>query len=379
MSELPEEGVRKTEPDLPARRTEPDLEPAAPIDPENLAEPEYLDEAAEAALPKATKPKSWVYFLIGGLLFASVAGPLAFYFFVWRYKPTAVQHIPAGSTIAVRFDGAELYASEPFRKHVLSTLEDAHGVESYADRIKSRTGIDLRTDLREIVVATTTGQSFVVLLGGKLGKMRMEQDRFPAGVHAVLTEKGGQGFSMDGDQLVGPGWRVAQSDDDTVIIGTDAEIVRAALEPSDTYKTLGLASSGAMSFVVDAPAVSAASRRAAGATAVALGKTDRISGYFRLNKSKLMLDLVPSNGVESSALGKDYEDALVELRALTVLLPDSYGEKAALEAARVKPRPETLMIETEWPREGIERAFEQAGAALRTILAGSTTDSPLTH
>ncbi len=290
----------------------------------------------------------------------------------------AVQHIPIGTTVAIRFDGRELYLDERFRKQVLSPLEDAEGVNSFAERIKSRTGIDLRADVREIVFATTNGKSFVVLLGGRLGKTRLEQDRFPAGLHSVLTEKGVPGFSMDGDTLVGPGLRVAQSKDDTVIIGSDAGIIDDAMDTSDTYKKLGLASSEAMSFVIDSPAISSLAKTTPGSAGTALGKADRISGYFKLGKSKLFVDVVPSQGVNSETLGQDLDAALVEMKTLSLLMPDNFGEKAALAAARVKPRPETVMIETEWPREGVEKIFAKAGEALKLVLSGQPI-SPLTQ
>ena len=60
-----------------------------------------VDGAIDANEPKRPK-SSWPYFLIGGLLFMSVAGPLIFYFFVWRYRPTALMHIPQGTSVAVR-------------------------------------------------------------------------------------------------------------------------------------------------------------------------------------------------------------------------------------------------------------------------------------
>jgi hypothetical protein len=362
----PTEGVRLTEPDIePARQTVPDVEADASEAPPPHEEPEARDEPA----PRA--PRSWVYFLVGGLLFASVAGPLAFYFFVWRYRPTAPQHIPHGSTVVVRFDGRELYLYEPFRTHVMGALEDAPGLDSHVERIKSRTGINLREDVREIVFATTTGQSFVVLLGGKLGKLRAEQDRFPQGVYAVLAEKGLPGFAMAGDVMTGPGFRLAQADDDTVIIGTDDEIVRAALEPSDTWKSLGLASSGAMSFVIDTPALARAAETAPSRAAAALGKTQRASGYLRLDKAKLYVELLPTEGFGSEALGQSVDAALDEARLMSLLLPDAYGAKGLLASARTKPRPETLMIEADWPREGIDDAMKQLGAALKTVLTGA--------
>lgn len=361
---------RSTEPDIPARETQPDLDAASPPE----AEPEPPTEALPEPSPPQKPPRSWVYLLVGGLLFASVAGPLAFYFFVWRYRPTAPQHIPQGSTVAVRFDGRELYLHEPFRKHVLGAFEDQPGLDSHVERIKSRTGIDIRADIREIVVATTTGRSFVVIFGGRLGRTRIEQQRFPEGVFTVLTEKSLPGFTMDGETLVGPGFRMAQADDDTVILGTDDEIVQAALEPSEAYKSLGLSSSGAMSFVIDSPALSAARRSAPGTLGETLGKMDRMTGFFRLDKAKVYLDLVPSQGIRSEDLGQSVDGALTEARTLALLLPDAYGAKAALAAARVKPRPETVMIETEWPREGVDRALEQLGEALRVILSGKTPE-----
>ncbi len=350
--------VRTTEPDLPPRNTLPDLDEAPPETP---------DEPAQPARPA----KSWVYWLIGTLLFASVAGPLSFYFLVWRYRATAPQHIPAGTTFAARFDGRELYLYGPFREHVLSAFEDAPGVESYRDRIKSRTGIDLGSDVREVVVATMTGSSGVVLFGGRLGRTRREQDRFPEGLHAVLVEKGRSGFAMAGDVLVGPGFRVGQADDDTIIIATDDEILRAAMEPSDTWKTLGLSSSGAMSFTVQEPALAAAARNSPFGAGEALGRTERATGHLRLDKAKLYVDVVPKPGVGSEELARDIEAGLGAARALTLLLPDAYGEKKALGAARVRPRPETVMIETEWPREGIDGALESLGRALRVVLSGA--------
>ncbi len=368
----PERG-RPTEPDLPARETLPDLDETnlegQDAGPDAPSEAEPQAEAEPTAPPKP--PKSWVYFLVGGLLFASVAGPLAFYFLVWRYRPTAPQHIPQGSTVAVRLDGRELYLNEPFRKHVLGALEDQPGLESHVERIKSRTGIDLRSDVREIVLATTTGQSFVVILGGRLGRTRIEQQPFPEGVYTVLTEKQIPGFTMEGAVMVGPGFRVAQAEDDTVIIGTDEEIVRAALEPSEAWKTLGLSSSGAMSFVIDSPALTAAARTSPAALADALGKSDKVTGFLRLDKAKLYVDVVPSSGVRSEELGPEIDEALTEARTLSLLLPDAYGAKGALASARVKPRPETVMIEADWPREGFDQAFERMGSVLRTVLAGT--------
>jgi hypothetical protein len=350
------ETPRTTEPDLP-RATEPDLEV-----PEGGA-PEPDDAAKQ-------KPKSWVYLLIGGLLFASVAGPLVFYFLTWRYRPTALHHIPHGTTVAVRFDGPDLYLYAPFREHVLGAFEDAPGPDSYASRLKQRTGIDLRSDIREIILATATGKTFVLLVGGRFGKTRFDQETIPVALHTVLTEKGTSGFSLDGEVLVGPGGlRMAQAEDTTLVMTTDEEMLRAALEPSDAWQSLGLTPAGAMSFAVDEPALVALSRMAPGAAGDAFRKSKRVTGYVKLNKLKLEMEVIPSDGIGAEELSEAVTTSLAETELWTVLLPDTFGEKEALTSARSRPRVETVLVESNLPKEGVERGMKEVGDRIRRALA----------
>jgi len=334
----------------------------------DVSEPAVDPEDAPPA-PKTVR-RSWVYLLVGGLLFAALAGPLLFYFFVWRYRPTAVQHIPAGTTAAIRFDGNELYLFAPFRENVLSVFDDAQGTADRAEHLKSVTGIDVRKDVREVVVATTSGDGYVVLLGGQFQPPRLSQDRFVPGLQKFFTEEGVLGFSLDGDVLVGHGVRIAQADDSTIIIATHQEGLAAAMDATDAWTKLGLASSGAASFVVDRPALSAVGRSLPPGSAAALTNAEKLTGYVMLGDSPTVyIDLIPHEGTEPEALAKNVDDAVDGARVLTLLLPDSFGEKDALASVKVKPRAKSVMIEASWPKSGLEKATQLLGSALRTVFA----------
>ncbi len=376
--------ARNTEPDpilqahapRAARSTLPDLEAAAPPEepqPEDDDEPGFRDggpevDAAAHAAKMAVRRRGWVYFLVGGLFFAALTGPLLFYFFVWRYRPTAVQHVPEGTTAAIRFDGNELYLFDPFREHVLSVFSESKGLATRAERMKRWTGIDIRSDLREVVVATSSGEGYVVLLGGKFERTRLSQDKLVVGLKKFFDEEGVSGFTTDGDVLVGHGIRLAQADDSTIVISTHEEGLRAAMEPSDAWMKLGLASSGAASFVIERPALAAAARSLPPGAADPFAHADHVGGFLKLGReATLYVDVIPSAGTDPEALSREVESALDAARLLMVLLPDTIGEKAALSNAKVKPRATSVMVETTWPRDGLDRGCRTVGAALRAL------------
>ncbi|HTJ81072.1 MAG TPA: hypothetical protein VL400_05090 [Polyangiaceae bacterium] len=359
----------------PVRETLPDVDEAGlaagadrPHDTGELDPPTEEDVVAPAPDAEPKTRRAWVYLLIGGLFFAALAGPVLFYFFVWRYRPTAVQHIPAGTNAAIRFDGNELYLFAPFRENVLSVIADDGGTAGRAEHLKKLTGVDLRTDVREVVIATTTGEGYVVLLGGKFERARLSQDRFVPGLAKFFAEEGVGGFQMDGDVLVGHGVRIAQAEDSTVIIATTDESLHAAMEPSEAWTKLGISSSGAASFVVDRPALSALGRTLPEGPGSALANADKVTGYLKLgDKPSLFIDVVPHEGTQPEALAKDIEAAIASARIVTLLLPDAIGEKEALANAKVKPRAQTVMVETEWPKSGLEQGTKTLGSALKAL------------
>lgn len=383
------ERPRNTEPDLDAGRStlddvdvprggtlpmgEPTAAPQSPGDEGDEGDEgddggEPVDEAE--ADPPAKPKTSAIVFVFVGLIFVALAGPVLFYFFVWRYKPTAPRHIPAGTNLAVRIDAKELYLFEPFRTNVLGVLEEQPGVKSRAARLKKATGIDPRTDLREIVVASPDGHRFVVLLGGYFTQARMNRVSVTKGLLEVLDEEGVSGFHLEGDVLMGPGGlEIAQAEDTTIVIASDDDMLKASLQPSDDWTSLGLVSSGAVSFAIEAPVFAhASSDLSALPGASLLAHTKRASGFLKLGASpELSAELVP-DGVDSEAFAKETEAALADARLLGALLPDLFGEKAALAAARVKPRTSSVMVTAPWPKEGLAAGTKWFGDASRAVL-----------
>ncbi len=374
------ERPRNTEPDLElqtARKTLDDVENVSPATEEQRAvdvdsddEPDAADGPHAPPGTEPTKPKPALFIILGTVIFIALAGPVLFYFFIWRYKPTAPQHIPSGTNLAVRIDAKELYLYAPFRNNVLSVLEDQPGVKSRASRLKKLTGIDLRSDLREIVIASPDGVRFVVLLGGYFTQARMSRANVTQGLLDFFSEEGIPGFSLEGEVLKGPGGlEIAQAEDTTVIIASDDDMLKASLHPSDDWMSLGLVSSGAMSFVVETPAFAQAAKTLSGfGDTSILGHTKRATAFMKLGGSpELDAELVP-DGVDSEVYAKEVETALANAKLLTMLLPDVFGEQGALAAARVKPRAQSVMVTAPWPADRLEAGTKRLGEAGRALL-----------
>jgi len=369
-NEAPE---RSTQPDVPdadgsPRQTLPDF--GAPGDEATEHQPET---------PPTNPKKAWVYFLIGGLLFLSAAGPLIFYFTVWRYRPTAPQHIPAGTVAAVRFDGRELYLYEPFRKHILDKLSGS-GPGGRAQRFKKHTNVDVTSDIREIVVATATGESWVVLIGGHFGAAR-GGNKFEKGLLAFTTDEEIPGFELDDGVVKGRGVFIAQAEDTTIVIANSRETLDRALEPSDTNTRLGLASSGAMSFVFDRPAFeTAAKMKPTGIAAFflpaemashmgdAFGHTEKMTGYLKLGReAELLGDITPTQHIDPETLMNEYALLQKDAKALSDALPEALGAKTMLLEAKLKPRAKSVMLDGTWPKDELDAGLEALGNSLAAI------------
>jgi hypothetical protein len=337
----------------------------ATTDPDRPPEESPLEPAA----PRPPKRRAWVYFLIGGLLFAAVTGPLVFYFVVFRYRPTAVKHVPAGTHIAVRFDGQSLYLFKPFRERVLHVLDDQPGVKSRGARLKALTGIDLRSDLREIVVASPDGHRWVVLLGGYFGEARFNRTDVVHGLRKFLEEQGKTGLVEKSGVLVTPeGIEITQTEDSTIVVANDDDLLHASLQPSDEWTNLGLVGSGAMSFTLDETALDHAKAELSGFDdAAVFAHTTRITGYLNLGASpELTLELVP-RGTDSETLAKEADAALADAKLLSVFLPDVAGEQSALAAAKTRPRADVVMVTAPWPYDGLDRGMQKIGESAGEI------------
>jgi hypothetical protein len=344
-------------PPAPADASEPAAPPPAPTTPpKRLSGKQKLVLAATAA---------------GAAL---VVAMLAVYLFVIRYEPVARRHIPGNVAIAARVELSKVILFGPVRDHLWPLVAGARsGSEpSRLAAIADETGVDLRTDSRELVIASTDGVSWVAALGG-----RFSRGRFVKGLAKVARAERWPSFHLDGEFLIGPGGvAFAQADDGTIIVGSNAAVAAAALPASDEYKRLDLADDEAVTFAVTHEAWGGAS----GALGMilehtpALGRVDRASGKLSLgSQPELKLKVEAKLGQKAIEVARDLETTVSELRVVTLLMPDIAGEKAALGALRIATTADgaAVTVTTLWPVEGLDRACAHLESLLRAAGAGS--------
>jgi hypothetical protein len=290
---------------------------------------------------------------------------VAFYLFVWRYEPLARRHIPANASVAMRFEFADVVLFGPVREHLWPLIEarsPARG-KTRGEKIREATGVNLVTDLRELVVASVDGASFVAIAGG-----RIKRGRFVHGLAQVARDEGwAGGWHEVGELLIGPGGvAVGQADDGTIAIGSDANIVTAALPASDESRNFLLPHEGAASFAITKQAWSGAAGKAVVAHASVLRKIERATGRFTLNRSpELWMEIEPAAGNEAPALTGEIEQVLAELRIVTLLVPDIAGEKGALSAVKVSAKGDRVVMVAPWSYEALDRGCARLGGLIQ--------------
>lgn len=341
--------------DKPAK-TMPDVDPEASTAP---AERSPIHDRVERA-PAPPPPKGNVLAIALSVIAAIVAvAGVAIYLFVIHYNPIARRHVPGNAVVAARAELADLLLFGPVRDHLWPALVGKGS--SRVKKIATATGVDLASDVREVVVASTDAKSWVVIFGGKL-----ERGRFLKGFSKVLADEGKPGSTIDGDVLVTPsGAVIAQSDDGALILGTDKAIVRAALPSSDEYKKLDLPIKGAVSFAVTKRAWAGASRSIVITHASALDQVERAKGRFDLGRSPLLtMEIEPAQGVTPKALAADLEAAIAELRIVTLVVPEMAGEKRALGAATIKVDGDRVVLTAPWPYDALDGACKRLATQL---------------
>jgi len=351
------------------------VDPPEPVPPTQRDPVPVVDAPPpEAPLPEATPPKRKlprVLFALVALLVALALGGAALWFFFLRYEPTARAHIPAGTNIAVRIEAADIVLFGPVRDHILPiALESGSKGEApagpkerkRAEKITDKTGVRLPLDIREVIVASMDGKSWVALVGG-----RISRGRFVSGLAEIAKEEDWAGFRLDGELLVGPKFLIGQADDGTIVIGTDRSIVEAALPATAEGQKLGLSEKGAVTFVIGKQAWEASSALGPlDGRAPSLAKISRGTGALTLGKSpELVLHLEPTNPADAPAIAEGARTLLRELGLLLLLAPDVAGEKEALRAASVDAAGSSVVIRAPWPYEGLDRGARRLAEALR--------------
>ena len=354
----------------PPRLTELDIEIEAP----RLTEIDPMPSPVRPPsppMPRSRKIAIALSILAAVLLVAGVA----FYLFVVRYEPLARRHIPGNANLVARLDLADFALFGPVREHLWPLVfegaaADAPKGKTRADRIRAATGVNLAGDLRELVVASVEGSCFVVIAGGKFPR-----GRFVKGLAAVAKEEAWPGdWREAGELLLGPnGIAIAQAEDGTILAGTSEAIVVAALPTSEDYRRLALPEKGGSSFVVTREAWSGAAGAAVVAHASVLRKIERASGHFTLSKTpEFSLEIEPVAVDPAPALAGEIEQLLAELRIVALLLPDSAGEKGALQAAKVTAKEGRVVITAPWSYEALDRACARLAAQIREGLSAGT-------
>ena len=369
----------------PPVNVDPDAAEARPAAEPTVAEGGLRPTVLEGGPPPAPRPAAGSRkgcFIAAASAVLTVLGvvALALYFFVWRYEPLARRHIPGDANLVLRLEGAEIALFAPVRKHLWPLLEETSSGEAPANagsrppsktrsaRIKDATGVNVATDVREILVASTDAASWVMLVGG-----RIPPGRFVSGLERVAREEGWVGWRRSGDLLLGPGGvSVGQADDGTIAIGTEGEIVRAALPASDEWKRLDLPQQGAVTFAI--------TREAWGGMGGAIGgmlprggaglfrRASRATGVMTLGETPaLTMQIHPVAGETPATLASDVETIVGDLKLLTLLLPDVVGEKGALRSTRVTPKGGAVEVHADWPLDGLERACERLARLLRDL------------
>ncbi|WP_437575390.1 hypothetical protein [Sorangium sp. So ce887] len=337
--------------------------PAPVADP---AEAQPAKPGDGGAPPRPARPRGAACLLAALALVALLAGAaLGVYFLFWRYEPTARRHIPGDANIVLRLETADLALFGPVRRHFLPLLDEAPSGTSQRARIEAATGLDVLSDLREIVIASTDAASWVALVGGRIPK-----DRFVAGMEKVARDEGWAGLRREGDLLLlGPRAVIGQADDGTLVLGTDVEIVKAALPASDEWQRLDLPEQGPVTFAL----TSAAWSGAAGAVSAVLPRAgalfrriDHASGTFTLGaEPALAMRLAPVSGDAAAALAADTQAFLGSLKLALALLPDVAGAGTAIEGAQAVAQGDRVELRAKWPHEGLDRACAELAQRAR--------------
>jgi hypothetical protein len=304
-------------------------------------------------------------------------GAAALWLLVLRAPARAMRHVPSNANLVARVDLVEIALFGPVRKHLAPLFDappdptaKASGAAERVDRVRVETGVDLRRDVREVVLASVDATGWVAIFGG-----RIERGRFVTGMERVLREDGGGAWRLEGDLLVGPlGVVMAQADDGAIVAGTDVSLVRAALPANDDAARLALPD-GAVSMAITKAAWSGASRLTAALPhGSVLGRIEAATGRFALGDAPSLTMRAEATGGDAAALAKDLEALLEEARAGLRLASevlgerDALGERAALRAATVRVDGAAVVVEAPWPYEALDRACERLAADVRASL-----------
>ncbi len=323
--------------------------------------------------------------IVGASVAALLVAAVAVYFAVFHYTPVALQHVPPGTTVAVRVDLVDVATFAPVRRHLLplvdEPVEGSTPVQgSRSDRLAEAVGFSPSRDLREIVVCFLGSEdSFVLLVGGNIPKGKLVP-----GILKVAAEEGGATF-VDGGGGVAKskygGVFVGQADDGTAVVATDEASLRAALGVTTESATLGLSSERSVSWAARAQLWTDIEKSTYASmldSLKGLRSLDAVNGYVLLGNApriESQLRVAPGHSAEDAkaTLYRVFTDLrrVSELRRkLTGSSQDLAGEEQALAQSGIETKgPDVLRVSTPWPYDGLDRGAQNLAQKIRRARA----------
>lgn len=332
--------------------------------------------------PPPKKDRRVLLGVVGGIVAALVLVPLVVYFGFFHYTKVATQHVPPGTTLAVKLDLVEVASYGPFKRNIIPLADEpaagaaaAGASNKRSAKLGDEAGFSPSRDIRELVVCFVGDPDhYALIVGG----------RFPAGklvpaLAKVAASENNTEWAQSGDIMKSKNgsYVVGQASDGTAIFASDETTLRAALPVSSTHTTLGLPEEGAVTF---AGSNDTWKRVSSSSYATMLGSLQDLRGLGAFNGT-MTLGNNPKMVTQVSVSGNP-EDAKATLyrvftdlrriselrRRLTNASTDYAGEEAALGGSAIETKgTNVLKVTTPLSYEGVDRGAQNLASHVRTV------------
>jgi hypothetical protein len=290
-----------------------------------------------------------------------------------HYERHAIEHVPAGSELALRLDLEQVVLFEPLRRHLLPLIDQApltgappeRGAPSRLLRLREQAGLNLAFDLRELVFAREPAGGWVLALGGMFGTSAVLD-----GIEGVLNGEPGMQSSRAAGVLTlsGSGLALAQADDGVLLIASDAAVLARSLPASRAYEALGVGGDGAGALGALGSWLEPHARGAAGGPPLT-----RCSARLELDDPLIVTAWVVRAGRGDVAAARRDVAGWLGIPSTSddfAPRPDWAGERALLARASFVAESETAVrVSTTWQRAELDLAARSLASWLESRFA----------
>lgn len=297
-----------------------------------------------------------VFTIFGLSLGLAFVGGLFIYFKFVAYGRVAARHLPNDTWLAARIDVETLLISDPVRGRLLPLFDqgapERANLKPRHDRFRAHTGVELGRDLREIVLGI--GESgWVIVFGGKFPKSGLVE-----GLKTTLAEEPTSATLDAGVLMVERGPAIGQASDGALVVASDPQRLRAALQGGEAYLKLGLPPEGAGGFGL----------RVRDPAPPGFEQFERVAGAVRLGgqvQADIAVHLRPGASPEPSGIAHAFA-------TLGAAAPAESGARRPLSSAQVFPRrADEVTVQLGWSRPELDAGAAWLGRLLRTQFARS--------